>query len=116
MSRVSACLLLLTLISCYSMKKSLSESQKGRAYELIVQNNCAPTCHTADRRIIGPSFIDIANKYKATPQVIDRLALNSINGSVGVWGDVPMTPANNLSMEDSRLIITYILSLKTNNK
>jgi cytochrome c len=98
------------------MKKSLSESQKERAYELIVQNNCAPTCHTADRRIIGPSFIDIANKYKSTSKIIDRLAANSVNGSIGVWGDIPMPPAINLSMVDSRLIITYILSLKTNNK
>ena len=116
MRRVIVYLLLLTFISCYSMKINLSESQKERAYELIAQHNCAPACHTADRKIIGPSFIDIANKYKATTQTIDRLAVNSIKGSIGVWGDVPMIPAMNLSMEDSRLIIRYILSLKTNNK
>ena len=79
---------------------------------MIAEKNCAPTCHTIEKKIIGPAYIDVANKYEATPENIDMLVQKVIKGGSGVWGDVPMTP-NNITPEEAKEIITYLLSLRT---
>lgn len=68
------------------------------------------TCHKTDAKMIGPSYKEVAQKY--TSADIDVLADNIINGSVGVWGQVPMTPHNGLSKENAKKMVEYILTLK----
>lgn len=79
---------------------------------MIAEKNCAPTCHTIEKKVIGPAYIDVANKYEATQANIDMLSEKVIKGGKGVWGDVPMTP-NNITPEEAKEIVTYILSLRT---
>lgn len=84
-----------------------------KVLELIATKNCAPTCHMIDKKVIGPAYIDVSKKYESTPENIDMLVQKVIKGGSGVWGDVPMTP-NNITPEEAKEIITYILSLKNN--
>lgn len=79
---------------------------------MIAEKNCAPTCHTIEKKVIGPAYIDVANKYEATEANIEMLSQKVIKGGSGVWGDVPMTP-NNITPEEAKEIVTYILSLRT---
>jgi len=79
---------------------------------MIAEKNCAPTCHTIEKKVIGPAYIDVANKYEATPENIDMLVQKVIKGGSGVWGEVPMTP-NNITPEEAKEIVTYLLSLRT---
>jgi cytochrome c len=88
-----------------------AESEK--VLELIAAKNCAPTCHMIEKKVIGPAYIDVSKKYESTPENIETLAQKVIKGGSGVWGDVPMTP-NNVTIEEAREIVTYILSLKNN--
>lgn len=81
--------------------------QAGLALE--AKSDCA-TCHKLDEKLVGPSFRDIANKY--TEKDIDMLAEKVITGGAGNWGQVPMTPHPQLSKEDSKAIVKYILLLK----
>ena len=78
---------------------------------LIAEKNCAPTCHTIEKKVIGPAYIDVSKKYEATPANIEMLANKVIKGGSGVWGEVPMTP-NNITPEEAKEIVTYILNLK----
>ena len=78
---------------------------------MIAEKNCAPTCHTIEKKVIGPAYIDVSKKYEATPANIEMLANKVIKGGSGVWGDVPMTP-NNVTMDQAKEIVTYILNLK----
>jgi cytochrome c len=84
-----------------------------KVLELIATKNCAPTCHMIDKKVIGPAYIDVSKKYESTPENIDMLVQKVIKGGSGVWGDVPMT-ANNITPEEAKEIVTYILSLKNN--
>jgi len=61
---------------------------------------------------VGPAYQDVANKYTASPAVIDTLANKVIKGGSGHWGDVPMSPHPALAMDDAREMVKYILSLK----
>lgn len=77
----------------------------------IAKSDCVG-CHTADKKLIGPSYKDIAAKYDNSQENIELLASRIINGSKGVWGTVPMTPHANISDADSKEMVNYILSLK----
>ncbi|WP_183574499.1 c-type cytochrome [Mucilaginibacter sp. X5P1] len=78
---------------------------------LIAKNDCL-TCHKLDQKIVGPAYQDVANKYTASADVIDTLANKVIKGGSGNWGSVPMSAHPDLSMDDAREMIKYILSLK----
>jgi cytochrome c len=78
---------------------------------LIEKNDCL-TCHKLDQKVIGPAYTDVANKYTASPAVIDTLANKIIKGGSGNWGNIAMSPHPNLSMTDAQDMVKYILSLK----
>ncbi len=77
---------------------------------LITQNDCK-ACHTMDKKSIGPAYMQVAQKYKGKPEVTDKLASKIINGGVGVWGDHAMSAHPNISKNDAKYIVEYILSL-----
>lgn len=77
---------------------------------LITQNDCK-ACHTMDKKSIGPSYQQVAQKYKGQAGAVDKLASKVINGGVGVWGDHAMSAHPSLSKNDAKYIVEYILSL-----
>lgn len=85
-------------------------SAKGE--QLITKSDCL-TCHKVDAKIIGPAYVDVANKYSATDSNIDMLAGKVIKGGAGVWGDIPMAPHPTISIDDAKEMVKYILALKT---
>lgn len=84
-------------------------SQKGEV--LIAYSDCR-SCHTIDTRAKGPAFKDIAKRYPVNDGYIELLAYKIILGSTGAWGNPVMDPHKDLSMDDARLMVKYILSLK----
>ncbi len=73
------------------------------------------TCHEPDRREIGPSLMDIANRYDATQSNIDTLTKKVKYGGSGNWGDVPMIAHPAYTEEEIALMVEYILSLSENS-
>ncbi|MCU7549030.1 c-type cytochrome [Chitinophagaceae bacterium LB-8] len=82
-----------------------------KGIELEAKNDCG-TCHKIDEKLIGPPFREIAAKYPMTDENLDSLSAKVIRGGTGVWGKVPMTPHPNLSKDDAKAIVKYILLLK----
>jgi cytochrome c len=81
--------------------------------KLISTSDCL-TCHQVNSKIVGPSYVDVANKYAATDENIAMLAGKIIQGGSGSWGEIPMAPHPAISTEDATEMVKYILSLKTN--
>lgn len=82
-----------------------------RGLALIQQNDC-PSCHMVEKKIIGPSYAEVASKYESTEENHKLLAERVIAGSVGIWGEIPMVPHPSLSQEDAEQMVKYILMLK----
>jgi len=95
-----------------SSTQNTSVAVKDTLGEALIQKNDCLTCHKLDQKIIGPAYIDVANKYTASPAVIDTLANKIIKGGSGNWGNIAMSPHPNLSMTDAQDMVKYILSLK----
>jgi cytochrome c len=78
--------------------------------KLMAAADCG-TCHKADVKVVGPALKDIAAKYPPTEANINTLADKVIKGGKGNWGEVPMPAHPALSVNDAKIIVTYILSL-----
>ena len=73
---------------------------------LLDKNSCT-ACHGLENKLVGPSFKDIAARYKTQPDATALLAGKIKNGSQGVWGVVPM-PAQALSFADASQIAQWL--------
>ena len=73
------------------------------AIALLSKNNCT-ACHVQDRKIVGPSFNDIAKKY---PGKVDYLVGKIKSGGSGVWGAIPM-PAQSATDADIKTIAAWL--------
>lgn len=82
-----------------------------KGLEKVKASDCL-SCHMVARKIVGPSYADVAAKYETTEENVNMLAQKIINGGVGVWGEVPMPPHLSLSEEDAKDMVRYILLLK----
>lgn len=69
-------------------------------------------CHAMDRPLVGPMFIDIANKYRDQPNAIDASIDRVAKGSQGVWGKVPMLPHSQHTREQIREMVSWVYQAK----
>ncbi len=83
----------------------------GASEEISRKAGCA-ICHAVDRKGIGPSYQEIAAKYKGDAKAAGLLAQRVRKGSSGVWGQVPMaaTPPDRLSDADLNAVVAWILA------
>ncbi|MFM1858081.1 MAG: hypothetical protein RLZ05_1141 [Bacteroidota bacterium] len=94
-----------------SKKSSQPDPVYTKGLSLVAKSDCL-TCHKIDDKLIGPSYKEISVKYADAPNdVITALAKKIINGSVGNWGNVPMTPHPSISQDDAETMVRYILTL-----
>jgi cytochrome c len=80
------------------------------ATKLLAKYNCS-ACHALDKKLVGPSFKDIAAKYAGDATASARLAKKIKLGGSGAWGTIPMPP-NSLSNEDNEALVEWILARK----
>ncbi|MEI6383606.1 MAG: c-type cytochrome [Betaproteobacteria bacterium] len=78
---------------------------------LATSKNCM-ACHNVDKKIVGPSYKDIAKKYAADKAAPDNLAKKIIQGGSGAWGPVPMPANPQVSEAESKKLAAWVLSLK----
>ena len=76
--------------------------------EIASKNSCMG-CHAMDKKVVGPSYKDIAAKYKGQPDAVDKLVKKVKVGGGGVWGAVPMPGNNRISDADAKTVVQWIL-------
>ena len=78
---------------------------------LAKKHNCL-ACHTTDKKMVGPSYKDVAAKYRGDSAAAAKLAEKVKKGSSGVWGQVPMPPNATVPDAEVQALVTWILSQK----
>ncbi|HKU88034.1 MAG TPA: c-type cytochrome [Casimicrobiaceae bacterium] len=79
--------------------------------DMMKKNGCN-ACHAESKKVIGPSYVDVANKYKGDASAPAKLADKIKKGGSGVWGPVPMPPNPNVKDDDVKKMVHLILNLK----
>ncbi len=77
---------------------------------LAKAKNCM-SCHAVDKKLVGPSYKDVAAKYKGDAGAAATLAAKVKAGGKGVWGQIPMPP-NNVTPEEAKKLATWVLTQK----
>jgi len=77
--------------------------------ELASKSACL-ACHAVDRKLVGPSFQDVAKKYNDQKDAQAALAGSIKNGGAGKWGPVPMPAQAALSESDARTLAAWVLA------
>ena len=78
--------------------------------ELAKKYNCL-ACHQVDKKVLGPSYQDVAAKYKGQADAPAKLVAKVKAGGVGVWGQVPMPPNPTVPDADLNALVTWILGM-----
>jgi cytochrome c len=76
----------------------------------IARKNACMGCHAVDRKLVGPSFEQIAGKYKGDVHAPARLETKVRNGGSGVWGVLPMPSHPSMDGADIRKVVGWILA------
>ena len=80
--------------------------------ELAKKSGCT-ACHSVDKKIVGPSFKEVAAKYRTDKGAEGKLVDKVKKGGMGVWGQVPMPPNSpQVKDEDIQALVKWVLSLK----
>ena len=79
--------------------------------EMLKKYNCT-ACHVNDKKLVGPSYKDVAAKYKADGGAAEKLAKKIKAGGSGVWGPIPMPPHPQVSDADALALAKYVMAVK----
>lgn len=79
--------------------------------DLAQKKNCL-ACHAADKKLVGPSYKDVAAKYAGQKDAAAKLAEKIQKGGVGVWGQVPMPANPQVNAEEAKQLATWVLTVK----
>ena len=77
--------------------------------ELATKSACT-ACHAVDKKLVGPSYQDVAKKYKGDAKAEAMLAEKVKKGGVGTWGQVPMPPNAAIKDEDVKTLVKWVLA------
>jgi cytochrome c5 len=83
-----------------------------KSAEALMQKDGCAACHAVDKKIVGPAYTDVAAKYKGDAAAPARLVQKVKSGGTGVWGQVPMPPNPQVSDDDVKALVSWILTLK----
>jgi cytochrome c len=78
---------------------------------LAQAKNCM-ACHAVDKKLVGPSYKDVAAKYAGQKDAVDKLAVKIIKGGSGVWGPVPMPANAQVNEADAKKLAAWVLTQK----
>ena len=73
----------------------------------ILQRNTCSACHAQAGRLVGPSFAEIAMRYKAKPDAEAYLLSKIRQGGQGAWGAIPM-PAQAIDEASARKVAQWL--------
>jgi len=89
---------------------SMAATSDAAATQLLTKYNCQ-ACHSVDKKIVGPSYKEVAAKYAGDSGAAAKLEQKVKTGGSGAWGAIPMPP-NNVPDADLKTLVEWILSLK----
>ena len=79
--------------------------------KLATAKNCM-ACHAVDKKLVGPSYKDVAAKYASQKDALDKLSAKVIKGGAGAWGPVPMPANPQVTPDEAKKLVGWVLTQK----
>ena len=87
----------------------LTSSPAFASPELAKSKNCV-ACHSVERKMIGPAYKAVAERYGKDEAAIKILTEKVVKGGGGKWGQMPMPPQPTVSPEEAETLVKWIMS------
>ena len=97
-------------ILAFSLAAGAVSMLPAQASEELAKKYMCLTCHTVDKKLVGPSYHDVAAKYKGDKGAEAKLVDKVKKGGVGVWGQIPMPPNDKVPDADLKALVKWVLS------
>jgi cytochrome c551/c552 len=68
-------------------------------------------CHSAEAKLVGPAYREVARKYKSDPEAAAKIAEQVHKGGSGKWGSMIMPPFPQVSDGETKVLIDWILGM-----
>jgi len=78
----------------------------------LAQDKACLACHQLDKKLVGPSYKEIAKKYAGNKGAEAALIKKVRAGGTGVWGQIPMPPNAGVNEKEAQILVKWILSQK----
>ena len=83
---------------------------------LAKAKNCL-ACHSAERKLVGPAYKDIAKRYAGQADAEAKLAEKIIKGGKGAWtkelgAAIPMPPNPSVKPDEAIKLVKWILGMQ----
>ena|SRR5688572_7777849 len=82
------------------------------ASEALAKKHACFACHAVDKKLVGPSYKDVAAKYRSDKGAEAKLFDKVKKGGTGVWGQIPMPPNAAVPDADIKALVKWIMSQK----
>jgi cytochrome c len=79
--------------------------------DLAKAKNCT-ACHAVDKKLIGPSYKDVAAKYANDKDAVAKLSKKVREGGVGAWGQIPMPANPQVNADEAAALAKWIMATK----
>jgi len=111
---MKACYLLAMTVALSVSASALAADDKAKT--LFKEGNCN-NCHMHSDKTVGPSLVEIADKYRGDSEAQAKLEKKVRVGGSGSWGVMPM-PGTRQSISDAdiTMLVAWILEQKARPK
>lgn len=99
------------LIGAVTCLLAVTLTQSAFANADLAKAKGCTVCHTPDKKIVGPSYKEVAAKYKADKGAEATLATKVKAGGKGTWGEAAMPPNPTLSDDELKTLVKWVLSV-----
>lgn len=90
---------------------ALLAAAPAQADEALAKKHNCLACHQIDKKSVGPSYQEIAKKYKGQAGADVKLAEKVKKGGSGAWGPVPMAPNAAVPDADIKTLVAWVLKM-----
>lgn len=92
--------------------QSSARPASGSAIDIdkLMADNACTACHAVDRKVVGPAFRDVAQRYADKPDAVAQLVAHIRDGGSGRWGPVPMPPQPGLEPQELEALANWVMS------
>ena len=80
------------------------------AAKALASKSACLACHAVDKKLVGPSYKDVAAKHKGQADALEKVAARIKSGGSGMYGAVPMPPQPALKDEELKLLAAWVLA------
>jgi cytochrome c len=90
---------------------ALSSAPAMASMDLAKAKNCT-ACHAVDKKMVGPSYKDVAAKYASDNDAVAKLSVKIMKGGVGSWGQIPMPANPQVTQAEADTLAKWVMSIK----